>query len=84
MATEERIEALKEYVAGWQEWAAEAVARRDKALHLKRLGVVARDAAGTDILQKQADDADEQALEAGKNVIRMQSILGRAQAGEDV
>lgn len=84
MANEARIEALKKYVAGWVEWSAEAAARRDKALHLKQLGIVARDEVGTDILQKQAEDADEQAKEGHKNVIRMQSMLGRAQAGEDV
>lgn len=84
MANNERIEILKRYVEGWEEMRDNAAARRDSAFNLKNIGVEARDDIGVDLLQKQAEEADKEALDCHKNVIRMQTLLGRAQAGEDV
>ncbi|WP_426078679.1 hypothetical protein [Janthinobacterium sp. PSPC3-1] len=84
MADNERIEVLKRYVEGWEEMRDNAVARRDSALILKSVGVEARDNDGVDVLQKRADEADNEAAICHKNVLRMQALLGRAQAGEDV
>jgi hypothetical protein len=84
MVNKERIEVLKRYVEGWEEMRDNATARRNRALMLKDVGVEARDDDGVDVLQKQADEADKEISLCHKNVIRMQALLGRAMAGEDV
>lgn len=84
MADNERIEVLKRYVEDWEEMRDNAAARRDSALILKGVGVEARDDDGVDVLQKRADEADKEAALCHQNVIRMQALLGRAEAGEDV
>ena len=84
MANNERIEVLKRYVEGWEEMRDNAAARRDSALVLRGIGVEARDDDGVDILQKRAEEADNETTLCHKNVIRMQALLASAEAGEEV
>jgi hypothetical protein len=84
MANNERIEQLKQYVDEWDKMLAEASNRRDMALKLKELAVDVRDESGQDVLQKQADEADAAARTFHKCRTRAQSLLGRAESGEDV
>lgn len=84
MATPERIKQLQDCVDGWVQSRKEARERRDKYLLLKALTVQINDLAGADILQQQADAADAAYLQFDQCVTRMQALLGRAQAGEDV
>ncbi|MGZ5198264.1 MAG: hypothetical protein ACXWC4_00705 [Telluria sp.] len=79
----ERIKQLEAYVAQWDEMLTEAVNRRDRALALKALAVDISDDAGVDVLQKQADQADAAALKFHECRTRAQTLLGRAQAGDE-
>jgi phage regulator Rha-like protein len=84
MTVSNRIENLKPYIKSWEEMRDNAAERRNRALSLKNIGIAARDQTEVDVLQKQADDADNEARVCHENVVRMQSLLGRAQAGEEV
>jgi hypothetical protein len=84
MASEERIAELADYVKDWEEMYANVCAKRDKLFVLKGKGAAISNDAGEDVLQRMIEDADSAARQLQRVVTQAQSLLGRAQAGEDV
>ena len=84
MASSERIKNLTQFVADWIATRDRAAARRDHYLELKSTGVAITNAAEEDILQKMIDEADSEVRNVDAICIRMEALLARAQAGEDV
>lgn len=84
MATQERIEQLKGFVTQWMEWRATAEKQRDSLLYLIDAIKGPRNEAMVEVLQEQADSQDDAARQYDECTTYMQSLLARAENGEDV
>ncbi len=84
MATQERIAQLKGFVDQWMVWRAAAVTQRNKLLYLIEEIKGPHNEEMTKVLQKQADAEDLAARQYDKCTTYMQSVLARAESGEDV
>ncbi|AXV70349.1 hypothetical protein CJO74_14265 [Ralstonia solanacearum] len=84
MANEKRIANLQTYVSQWTSWLAELTAQRTALLNMQSEGYCLSDEAGDDYLQRKIAGIDAAVLEHQDILTRMQSLLVRAQAGEDV
>lgn len=84
MATQERIDFLKECFEQNSAYLAASVASRDRLLKLAALGVTSIGAQSVQVFQTQATIYDAAALQWQQCVIYIGSFLARAQHGEDV
>ncbi|MEQ5844429.1 hypothetical protein N0A02_33785 (plasmid) [Paraburkholderia acidicola] len=84
MANANRIEELKAYVKQWQSALTGLADRRQSLLDMQSKGYRFTDDAGDDYLQHWIKNVDAAVLEHQDILTRMESLLARAQAGEDV
>lgn len=84
MTDPKRIEALRRFCEQWKESLNELTARRDHLLSLQNTGMYIFENDGPDLLPTLISEADAVVLQVQNILIKMESLRGRALAGEDV
>jgi hypothetical protein len=84
MVSNERLKQLENIVSIWRDCLANAMKQRDYLLNVKERGISITDGDDRDILPDRIRQEDIAVLEYEKGLTRSQSMLGRAQTGDDV
>jgi len=84
MVTKERMEQIESYIAWWSQGLSQSAENRTRLLHFKEIGLSMTDETGADLISDRIMEEDRATQSWHRGLTYAQSLLGRAQAGEDV